>query len=402
MKIGIVCYPSIGGSGIVASELGKGLMDRGHEIHFFSYDLPHRLIGESRLFNFHHVDVPLYPVFRFPPYTLALATRLAEVAEREQLDVIHVHYAIPHSTSALLAKMMVCHYNRRDLKIITTLHGTDIDLVGWEPSYRTIVEYSINNSDAVTAVSEYLKRATLEKFRIEREIEVIHNPIDTHVFRPPEHRAKEEGTKTILHISNFRPVKRVQDAVKILDLVRNCLPVRLVFLGDGPDRPLAERTARQLGVQDLVTFAGSTQNIEDWLRQGDLLLSTSSMESFGMSIAEAMATGLPVVAYRVGGIPEVVEEGVQGRLVEEGDVCAAARAVGSILADPELARVYGRNARTRIESNFGHVRIAERYESLYRSLFGAEGDKSSPSGNRRLICDELFKPGPAGFPKRPN
>lgn len=178
MKIGIVCYPSIGGSGIVASELGKGLMDRGHEIHFFSYDLPHRLIGDGRLFNFHHVDVPLYPVFRFPPYTLALATRLAEVADREQLDVIHVHYAIPHSTSALLAKLMVCHYNRRDLKIVTTLHGTDIDLVGWEPSYRTIVEYSINTSDAVTAVSEYLKRATLEKFRIEREIEVIYNPIE--------------------------------------------------------------------------------------------------------------------------------------------------------------------------------------------------------------------------------
>ncbi|KXK28819.1 MAG: GDP-mannose-dependent alpha-(1-6)-phosphatidylinositol monomannoside mannosyltransferase [Candidatus Hinthialibacteria bacterium OLB16] len=255
MKIGMVCYPSIGGSGIVASELGKGLMDRGHEIHFFSYDLPHRLAGDERRYHFHHVDVPLYPVFRFPPYTLALATRLTEVAQEHDLDLIHVHYAIPHSTSGLLAKMMACHYNHKDLKIITTLHGTDIDLVGWEPSYRTIVEYSINSSDAVTAVSNNLKSATLEKFKVNRDIHVIYNPIDTTVFHPaPNSPVNNHSPKTILHVSNFRPVKRVQDAVKVLDLARNHLPVRLVFLGDGPDRDLAEKTARQLGVLDRVVF----------------------------------------------------------------------------------------------------------------------------------------------------
>ena len=374
MRIGIVCYPSIGGSGIVASELGKGLLERGHEIHFFSYDLPHRLAGDEARYTFHHVDVPIYPVFRFPPYTLALATKLAEAAQEHQLDVIHVHYAIPHSTSALLAKMMACHYNQRDLKIITTLHGTDIDLVGWEPSYRTIVEYSINSSDAVTAVSENLKKATLEKFGVTRDIRVIYNPIDTTVFRPnPAATVSSNGRmKTILHVSNFRPVKRVQDAVKILDLARNYLPVRLVFLGDGPDRPLAEKTAKQLGVSDRVEFEGSVQNIEERLRQGDLLLSTSNNESFGMSIAEAMATGLPVVAYRVGGIPEVVEDGVNGRLVELGCVCDAAKAVVQILSNPTLRAQYGKSARARIEEHFRCDLIAKQYEELYQEVLEQE------------------------------
>jgi N-acetyl-alpha-D-glucosaminyl L-malate synthase BshA len=383
MKIGIVCYPSIGGSGIVASELGKGLIHRGHEIHFFSYDLPHRLIGDGSLFTFHHVDVPIYPVFRFPPYTLALATKLAEAAEQHQLEVIHVHYAIPHSTSALLAKLMSCHYNRRDLKIITTLHGTDIDLVGWEPNYRAITEYSINSSDAVTAVSEYLKLATQEKFKVTRDIRVIYNPIDTSVFHPAPETPSTNGqrVRTILHISNFRPVKRVQDAVKILDLVRNHLPVRLVFLGDGPDRSVAEKTARQLGVQDRVVFEGTISNIEEWLRRGDLLLSTSSLESFGMSIAEAMASGLPVVAYRVGGIPEVVEDGVQGRLVEPGDVCGAAKAVAEILTNPTLSKTYGRNARERIESKFKLELVAEQYERLYQEVLDGADMGSGPSNS---------------------
>lgn len=373
MKIGMVCYPSIGGSGIVASELGKGLMDRGHEIHFFSYDLPHRLAGDERRYHFHHVDVPLYPVFRFPPYTLALATRLTEVAQEHDLDLIHVHYAIPHSTSGLLAKMMACHYNHKDLKIITTLHGTDIDLVGWEPSYRTIVEYSINSSDAVTAVSNNLKSATLEKFKVNWDIHVIYNPIDTTVFHPaPNSPVNNHSPKTILHVSNFRPVKRVQDAVKVLDLARNHLPVRLVFLGDGPDRDLAEKTARQLGVLDRVVFEGSVQNIEERLRQADLLLSTSSNESFGMSIAEAMASGLPVVAYRVGGIPEVIEDGIQGRLVGPGCFCEAARAVVQILSNPVLHRQLGKQARERIEQHFRSDLIARQYEELYQSVLNGK------------------------------
>lgn len=376
MRIGIVCYPSIGGSGIVASELGKALLERGHEIHFFSYDLPHRLAGDAAGYTFHHVDVPIYPVFRFPPYTLALATTLAEAAQTHQLDIIHVHYAIPHSTSALLAKMMACHYNQRDLKIITTLHGTDIDLVGWEPSYRTIVEYSINHSDAVTAVSENLKRATLEKFKVTQDIRVIYNPIDTQVFHPnPTPAPNNNRMKTLLHVSNFRPVKRVQDAVKVLDLAKNYLPVRLVFFGDGPDRPLAEKTAKQLGVLDRVDFQGSVQNIEERLRQGDLLLSTSNNESFGMSIAEAMATGLPVVAYRVGGIPEVVEDGVNGRLVEPGCYCEAARAVVEILSNPTLHIQYGQSARARIEQHFRCDLIAKQYEDLYQEVLATARKK---------------------------
>jgi len=381
MKIGIVCYPSIGGSGIVATQLGKSLLARGHEIHFFSYDIPQRLSGERDGFQFHHVDVPLYPVFRFPPYTLALATSIAEVAERDELDVVHVHYAIPHSTSALLAKLMTCHYTSRNLKIVTTLHGTDIDLVGWEPSYRRIVEYSINSSDAVTAVSHWLKEATLEKFHVERDIEVIYNPIDTELFSPDPVRDQTNGEemKTILHISNFRPVKRVEDAVKILDLVRNSHPARLVFLGDGPDRQLAEKTAHQLGVADRVSFAGQTENVEEWLRNGDLLLSTSETESFGMSIAEAMSTGLPVVAYNVGGIPEVMEDGAHGTLVDLGDICSAAKAVGHILSDEGVRNAYGIAARQSIRNKFEAEKIASDYERLYETVLEgstAEDQKS--------------------------
>lgn len=374
MKIGIVCYPSIGGSGIVATELGKGLIQRGHDVHFFSYDIPKRLMGIDGRFHFHHVDVPLYPVFRFPPYTLALATKLAEIAEKHTLDVVHVHYAIPHSTSALLAKLMVCHYNQRSLKIITTLHGTDIDLVGWEPSYRTIVEYSINSSDAVTAVSEYLRQATYEKFHVEQDIHVIYNPIDTDVYVPGPKAANGNGKKvfTILHMSNFRAVKRVQDAVKILDLVRNQVPVQLVFLGDGPDKPLAEKTAQQLGVQDMVRFEGAVANVEEWLRKADLLLSTSSMESFGMSIAEAMSAGLPVVAYKVGGIPEVMEDGVHGRLVPVGDLCSAASAVAQILSTPGLREKYGQAAHRHIQDRFRLGLITEQYESLYERVLAGE------------------------------
>ena len=367
MKIGIVCYPSIGGSGIVATELGKGLLDRGHDIHFFSYDLPERLNGYSGRFFFHHIDVPLYPVFRFPPYTLALATSIAEAAEQHQLDVIHVHYAIPHSTSALLAKMMTSFYQGKDLKIITTLHGTDIDLVGWEPSYRKIVEYSINSSDAVTSVSHHLKRATHEKFRINRDIQVIYNPIDTDLFRPlPDREGPNPGKKRILHISNFRPVKRVVEAVKIIDIIRSCSnPVELVFLGDGPDRAEAEKTAQQLGVTDLVTFAGKAHRVEEWLQKADLLLSTSEMESFGMSIAEAMSCGVPVVAYRVGGVPEVVEDGIQGKLVGVGEVCSAAKAINDILASKEIWHAYSQSARDRIVEKFRLELITQEYENLY-------------------------------------
>jgi N-acetyl-alpha-D-glucosaminyl L-malate synthase BshA len=359
-------------------------MERGHEIHFFSYDLPHRLNGEEKNFNFHHVDVPLYPVFRFPPYTLALATAIAKSAEEDQLDIVHVHYAIPQSTSALLAKLMSCYYNAKRLRIITTLHGTDIELVGNEPNYKPVVEFSINSSDAVTAVSHYLKAATMETFDVRKEIRVIHNPIDTHLFRPAGEGTdgrSEEGF-TILHVSNFRPVKRVEDAVKILDLVRNTHNARLVFLGEGPELPHAQRTARQLGVADRVFFEGRTDQVPEWLRKADLLLSTSELESFGMTIAEAMASQLPVVAYKVGGVPEVVEDGVQGRLVRKGDICAAAKAVADLLANQQLRQTYGIAARKRILEHFELEKITSEYEICYQevlnskpaSLVGMTGD----------------------------
>ncbi len=393
MKIGIVCYPSIGGSGIVATELGKGLLDRGHDIHFFSYDLPERLNGYSGRFFFHHIDVPLYPVFRFPPYTLALATSIAAVAEQHQLDVIHVHYAIPHSTSALLAKMMTSYYQGKDLKIITTLHGTDIDLVGWEPSYRKIVEYSINSSDAVTSVSRHLKKATHEKFRINRDIQVIYNPIDTEAFCPlPDRRGPNEKKKQILHISNFRPVKRVVEAVKIIDIVRSCCEsVELVFLGDGPDRAEAERTAQQLGVTDHVVFAGKVNHVEEWIQKADLLLSTSEMESFGMSIAEAMSSGIPVVAYEVGGVPEVVEDGVEGSLVEMGGLCSAAKAISDILSNPTVWNSYSRAARQKVLGKFQLESITEQYENLYDRVLKQEPIK--PCDPDPVLAELMESPG---------
>ncbi len=376
MKIGIVCYPSIGGSGIVATELGTSLSHRGHDIHFFSYDLPKKLEGVTGQFNFHHVNVPIYPLFRFPPYTLALASAIYETAKSNPFDILHVHYAVPHSTSALLAKQMLCSCGENRLKVVTTLHGTDTELVGQMPSYKPVVEFSIDSSNIVTAVSHYLKEATLKQFEIHRDIHVIYNPIDTNVFKPlPEEKRSSRWEKTLVHVSNFRPVKRVEDVIKVFDLVSSAIPSRLLLVGDGPERHAAEMLAKHLGLIDKVEFLGPQPNVAAVLRQADLLISTSESESFGMTIAEAMASEVPVVASRIGGVPEVVEDGVTGFLVPVGCIQSFAEAAITILTNNDLQRKIGNAARRRILDHFQVDLITAQYEKLYEYAFQMKDDE---------------------------
>ena len=380
LRIGIVCYPSIGGSGIVATELGKALVCRGHDVHFFSYDIPHRLTHTARgenltlpcpegnrgTLHFHHIDIPDFPLFRFPPYTLALATELFEIQKNGELDIIHVHYALPHSTSAVLAKMMLADAGCPEVPVITTLHGTDTALIGLDKRFKATVEFSINHCDAVTAVSHALREQTLGAFTVRPEIEVIHNLVDTQVFTPAGDRTAPPYT--LAHISNFREIKRADEAVTILSYLTKTVDCRLVFVGAGPTQELARTQAERLGVSDRVEFRGGLHDVTDVLRGSHLLLSTSEMESFGMSIAEAMACGIPVVAYRVGGVPEVVGDCPAAALLELGDTCGMAAAALELLEassrDPEL----GLEARRRIEENFAPDVIVPRYEALYHRL----------------------------------
>jgi N-acetyl-alpha-D-glucosaminyl L-malate synthase BshA len=373
VRIGIVCYPSIGGSGIVATDLGKSLARMGHEIHFFSYDVPHKLEGATEKFHFHHVDVPFYPLFRFPPYTLALATSIYEANAVSPLDILHVHYAVPHSTSALLAKQMICSKKNEKLKVITTLHGTDTDLVGQMPQYKPAVEYSLNWSDAVTAVSSYLKDMTERQFEIHKPIHVIYNPINSQLFSPlPDEERMHRSEKRIVHISNFRPVKRVIDVIKTFDLIASVLNVRLVLVGDGPDCHEAELLVGQLGLRDKVDFVGSQQDVAETLRNADLLLSTSETESFGLTIAEAMSCEVPVVATSVGGVPEVIEHGVTGFLAPLGDIQCLAESAIQILRCPKRYAAIGKAGRERILKHFEMNEITNQYLQLYQQVLNSE------------------------------
>ncbi len=384
MKIGIVCYPSIGGSGIVATELGMSLSRRGHEIHFFSYDVPKKLEGITEKFHFHHVDVPLYPLFRFPPYTLALASCIYETAKTDMLDILHVHYAVPHSTSALLAKDMLCSRGERKLKVVTTLHGTDTELVGQMPSYKPVVEFSIDTSNAVTAVSQYLKQSTLNQFDIKRDIQVIYNPIDPDIFSPlpdDKRRKNSNEVKKVVHISNFRPVKRINDTIKAFDLIAASMPAELLFIGEGPDRSTADMLVSRLGLGEKVKFLGPQSDVSTILKNADLLLSTSESESFGMTIAEAMACEVPVVATRVGGVPEVIEDGVTGYLVPVGCIQSLAEAAIKILNSADLKESLGKAGRQRILSHFQVDTITAQYETLYQQTLEAE-DEDCP---KRLL-----------------
>jgi len=373
MKIGITCYPTYGGSGIVATELGKELAEKGHEIHFISYALPLRLNRATPNIFFHEVEVTNYPLFDHPPYTLALASKMAEVAELQGLDLLHCHYAIPHSVSAFLAKSML-HPQR--LPVVTTLHGTDITLVGADRSYLPITRFSIERSDGVTAVSGYLKQATIENFGVQNHIEVIHNFVNCELYRPesrPELRARfaAHGEKILIHLSNFRPVKRTGDVVEVFLSVQKQLPAVLLMVGDGPDRSSAEHLVHQHGIESKVWFLGKRDNIEELIGASDLLLLPSRNESFGLAALEAMACQVPVIAYRVGGLAEVVTDGKDGFLIDPYDVETMSRRSLEILADDQRRLEMGRMGRESAKARFCSDRIIRQYEDYYQRIVSA-------------------------------
>jgi L-malate glycosyltransferase len=367
LKIGITCYPTYGGSGVVATELGKELASRGHDVHFISYALPIRLTMSDRIF-FHEVEVLTYPLFEYPPYDLVLATKMAEVMTRYDLDILHVHYAIPHSISAYLAKMMLPD---RKIPFVTTLHGTDITLVGNDRSYLPIIRFGIEQSDAVTAVSQYLMRRTVEEFQIKRPISVVPNFVNCDVYsrsedtrRRDRFAAKDEGI--LIHISNFRPIKRVDEVIAIFAEVRSHSRAKLLMVGDGPERPKAEWLASTHGVANDVVFLGKQNDMAQFLSLADILLLPSENESFGLVALEAMACEVPVIATRVGGLPEVVHHEQDGFLYELGDVHGMAAACVRLLRNPELRAEMGKSARKHAKKDFCANDIVVVYEDLYR------------------------------------
>lgn len=370
MRIGITCYPTYGGSGIVATELGLELASRGHEVHFISYANPIRLDSSTPRVHYHEVEVMTYPLFQYPPYTLALASRMAEVAEHNRLDLLHVHYAVPHSIAALLAQQML---ESRRLPLLTTLHGTDITLVGADRSYFRITKFSIERSDGVTAISEYLRQRTIEVFGVRNYIHTIPNFVNCETYRPdPDRRARNPlcppGEKLLMHISNFRPVKRVTDCIRILHAVRRQVPAHLAMVGDGPDFTAAQSLAQELGVENHVTFLGKQAHVERLLPLAHVLLLPSQLESFGLAALEAMACGVPPVATRVGGLPEVVTHGVDGFLEPVGDIEAQAARVVELLSDEQLYTRVSSAARRTAQTRFCSTLIIPRYEQLYREL----------------------------------
>ena len=374
MKIGIACYPTYGGSGAVATELGLGLAARGHEIHFLSYAPPFRLSGLRERVFFHEVEMADYPLFEHPPYTLALAVAIHQVARDRGLDLVHVHYAIPHAASAWLAGQMFEGTGRP--RLVTTLHGTDITLIGRHPSFRSMTRFSILRSDGLTAVSRYLKRETEENFDVSgASIRVIPNFVDTDRYRrnaAPYDRARlaPGGEKLLIHVSNYRAVKRVEDVIDIFARVTERIPSRMIMVGDGPDRPLVRRRAEELGVPGRVSFLGQHTSVEDLLVHGDLFLLPSKTESFGLAALEAMACGTPVVASRAGGLPELVADGESGLLYEPGDVEGMADGALGILASPELWGRMSECGRRIAETRFSAPAVIGMYEDYYREVLG--------------------------------
>ncbi len=372
MKIGITCYPTYGGSGVVATELGKALAEKGHEVHFISYAFPHRLNQFINNIFYHEVEISKYPLFEHSLYSLSLTSKMLEVIEYEKLDLLHVHYAIPHATSAYLAKQMI-RKNNSDIKIITTLHGTDITLVGLEPSFLPLVKFSIEESDGVTAVSKFLKGTTLTNYQIDKEIEVIHNFIDTSVYRNVKNRVMRKkltpnGERVLIHTSNFRVVKRVTDAIRILDLVKKEVPTKLILVGDGPDRSECERLSRELNLQDDVIFLGKQDGLEEILTCGDIFLMPSQSESFGLAALEAMSCGLPVVSSSVGGLPELNMHNNTGYIAEFGDVERMAKYTLTLLQNDKKYKIFAKNARARAVNNFDIKKIIPKYEEYYEKV----------------------------------
>ena len=380
MRIGITCYPTYGGSGVVATELGIELAALGHEVHFISYSQPFRLNGRSDGIFYHEVPVSNYPLFEFPPYDLALASRMAEVAEFYELDLLHVHYAIPHSVSALLARQMLAARGRR-LPFVTTLHGTDITLVGLDRSYLPITRHAIQESDGVTSISNYLKEKTIADFGVERSIEVITNFVNCDVYAPLADEAERAQARAhlaapdealLMHLSNFRPVKRVVDVVKIFARVVQQLPAQLVLIGDGPDRSAAEWLAHDLGIHTRVHFLGKQERVNELLPLADLLLMPSQLESFGLAALEAMACKVPSIATNVGGVPELVKDGVTGLLFSPGEVDAMASGAVELLKNRERLDTMRDAARRDARKRFCASLVVPHYVRYYEQVLSAD------------------------------
>ena len=372
MKIGIVCYPTHGGSGVVASELAIGLAERGHEVHIVSYATPFRLRSYHANIFFHEVEAASYPLFKEPPYALGLATALVELVESRGLDIIHAHYALPHAVSAYLAKQIV---NARRVKTITTLHGTDITLVGADPSFRRVIKFAIEESDGVTAVSEYLRRRTIEEFDIRRDIRVIYNFVDPARSEKNHDACRREdfapaGEKILMHASNFRPVKRVGDAVRVFAKVRELVPSKLILIGDGPERMFVKQLVKDLRLDDDVQFLGEQDHLEPLFFCADVFLLPSEQESFGLTALEAMACGVPVIASDVGGLPEVIRHGETGFLYPVGETASMARQAVELLNDQALFDRIKTQARERAVNLFPAVKIIPQYEAFYREVLG--------------------------------
>jgi len=371
MKIGITCYPTYGGSGVIATELGKELAMRGHQVHFISYALPFRLSNFVENIMFHEVEMSSYPLFEFPLYSLALASKMVEVAEYEKLDLLHVHYAIPHASSAFLAKEML--KGKCDIKIITTLHGTDITLAGLEPSFLPLVKFSIEKSDGVTAVSRFLKEKTLTNYDIEKDIVVIPNFVDIDLFKPKHDCSFRKniagrGEKILVHTSNFRPVKRVPDTIRIFERVQKEIPSKLLLVGDGPDRSECERLVRQLDLIDKVKFLGKQEALTEILNAADVFLIPSQSESFGLAALEAMACGIPVVSSSVGGLPELVGHNESGYIAEIGDIDRMTKYVIELLTNEKKYNIFSQNARERAVKKFDKNIVIPHYEDYYKKI----------------------------------
>ena len=380
MKIGITCYPTYGGSGVVATELGKGLAKRGHQIHFISYAMPMRLDGFMNNIFYHEVEMATYPLFEFPLYTPALASKMVEVAKFEKLDLIHAHYAIPHATSAYIAKQIL---NDEHLRIITTLHGTDITLIGLEPSFLSVMKFSIEKSDGVTAVSRFLKEKTITNYGINKEIEVIPNFVDTELFtRMADTKLRKtiapNGEKVLIHISNFRLVKRVTDVIRIFNLVLKKVPSKLVLVGDGPDRSSCENLCRELGLGESVKFLGKQAELVELLSAADLFLMPSQSESFGLSALEAMACEVPVISSSVGGLPELVVHGETGYIAEIGDVERMAKYAIELLSNNTRREMFAKAGRKRAVENFDIDEIVGVYERHYERVLNTTPSRIQP------------------------
>ncbi|MBN1291500.1 MAG: N-acetyl-alpha-D-glucosaminyl L-malate synthase BshA [Candidatus Latescibacteria bacterium] len=370
MNIGITCYPTYGGSGTVATELGRNLAKRGHKVHFITTALPYRLSDFVENIYFHEVQVFHYPLFDYTPYSLSLASKMAHVALREDLDLLHVHYAVPHATSAYLAQKIV--EKKKKIPVITTLHGTDITLVGIDPSYYEITRFSIEQSDAVTAVSQYLKNQTLYRFAIEKHIEVIPNFLDPDRFKPGKPPCREcfaeSDEKILMHISNFRPVKRIQDIVEVFAGVSQQIKAQLMLIGAGPEKERARTLIEEKGLADKVHFIGRQDDVSQLLQLADIYLLLSEHESFGLTALEAMSCEVPVLGTSGSGMDSFLGDGTAGKLYPVGDITSMVEGCLKILTDPQLAKKMGKRGRERVIHDYHQDKIVSRYEKLYEDL----------------------------------